>query len=265
MVKVMRDVLTFVCEGARLAATLDRGDRTSGLLIVSGGNDIRIGAHRGMALLAGEIAAAGHPVFRFDRRGVGDSEGHNGGFESSGADLVAALTAFQMTCPQVTRIVAFGNCDAATALWLHQPLPIAALVLANPWLVETTTEAPAPAVARSYYRQRLRDPRAWGRFLRGAVNPRRLIGGLASAARHDSVTTLAKRVADQLALFPVDTRILLATRDGTAAAFRAQWDSALFDGYRDAIAVTSLDSASHSFANDADYAALKAALLDALA
>ena len=53
----MRHQLTFDCEGATLAASLDEAPGTTGLLIVSGGNEIRSGAHRGMALLAQRVAA----------------------------------------------------------------------------------------------------------------------------------------------------------------------------------------------------------------
>src|SRR3546814_4060218 len=77
---------------------------------------IRSGAHRGMAMLSQRIAAAGHPVFRFDRRGIGDSDGSNGGFETSGPDIAAAIAAFRAAAPHVARIAAFGNCDAASAL-----------------------------------------------------------------------------------------------------------------------------------------------------
>ncbi len=260
----MRRTLNFACEGVALAATLDAAPGASGLLIVSGGNEIRIGAHRGMARLAADVAAAGHPVFRFDRRGIGDSEGENGGFETSGPDIIAALDAFRAECPDLSRVVAFGNCDAATALRLHLH-SADALVLANPWLVETTAEAPAPATARAYYAQRLRDPKAWAGLLKGAVNFGTLFGSLRAAAKRDEPTSLAERVADMLELFPIDTRILLAARDGTAIAFTAQWDGPLFDSYRDGIPLITLDSASHSFAGDADYAALKSALLDVLA
>jgi pimeloyl-ACP methyl ester carboxylesterase len=97
----MRHPLSFACEGATLAASLDEAAGTTGLLIVSGGNEIRSGAHRGMATLAARIADTGHPVFRFDRRGVGDSEGANGGFESSGPDIAAAIAAFRDAAPQV--------------------------------------------------------------------------------------------------------------------------------------------------------------------
>jgi hypothetical protein len=64
----MRTVTAFACAGETLVGTLDTATGETGLLIVSGGNEIRIGAHRGMALLAQRLAARGVPVFRFDRR-----------------------------------------------------------------------------------------------------------------------------------------------------------------------------------------------------
>ncbi|MGE2778108.1 hypothetical protein ACQHM9_27125, partial [Escherichia coli] len=81
--------------GESLVATLDEADGSTGLLIVSGGNEIRSGAHRGMAMLAHRLAAAGIPVFRYDRRGVGDSTGDNKGFLSAEPDLIAAVAAFR--------------------------------------------------------------------------------------------------------------------------------------------------------------------------
>src|SRR3546814_10409691 len=103
MEPVMRHHLTFACEGAALAATLDEAPGTTGLLIVSGGNEIRSGAHRGMAMLSQRIAAAGHPVLRFDRRGIGDSDGSNGGLEPSDPDIAAALAAFRADQPHALR------------------------------------------------------------------------------------------------------------------------------------------------------------------
>ena len=100
----MRRLLSFPCEGAALAATLDEAAGSTGLLIISGGNEIRIGAHRGMARLAADVAAAGFPVFRFDRRGIGDSEGENGEFTTSGPDISAAIAAFRSECPHIEQI-----------------------------------------------------------------------------------------------------------------------------------------------------------------
>ena len=261
----MRRLISFACDGRRLAGTLDEGTAPTGILIVSGGNEIRIGAHRGMAKLARDIAAKGYPVFRFDRRGIGDSDGDNKGFESSGPDIAAALTEFRSACPSVKHVIAFGNCDAATALLLHQPLCVDALVLANPWLIEASTDAPAPASARAYYRQRLKDPRAWGRLFKGAVKIGRLFGSLRAASRKDVASSLSMRVADQMTLFPVDTAILLAEHDATAIAFKAQWNDTHFESIRARVPLTTIDSASHSFASNADHAALVDAILVTLA
>src|SRR3546814_20934644 len=90
----------------------------TGLLIVSGGNELRSGAHRGMAKLAARLERDGFPVFRFDRRGVGDSEGENGGFLSSGPDIAEAVAAFLRASPGLRRIVALCICAAET----HMPL-----------------------------------------------------------------------------------------------------------------------------------------------
>jgi exosortase A-associated hydrolase 1 len=260
----MRRHLTFDCDGSVLIGTLDQGPADAGLLIVSGGNEIRMGAHRGMAMLAQDLATMGFPVFRFDRRGIGDSEGENGGFESSRDDILAAVSAFRAACPKIKNIVAFGNCDAATALWLHQPLPFDALVLANPWLVEASANRPAPAAARSYYVNRVRDLRAWAGLLSGTVNLPKMFRSLSRATQRDRTSSLAERVADMLERFPVETNILLAERDGTAVAFKAQWEGTLFDTYRPRISVTALASSSHSFSNDADYQILRNTLLRAL-
>ena len=49
---------TFACDGAELAGTLDTADSTTGLLIVSGGNEVRSGPWGSQAQLAERIADA---------------------------------------------------------------------------------------------------------------------------------------------------------------------------------------------------------------
>lgn len=262
----MRRILSFDCEGVALAATLDDAAGTTGLLIVSGGNEIRIGAHRGMAILAADIAAVGHPVFRFDRRGVGDSLGENGGFGTSGPDIEAAIAAFKGECPGLQRIIAFGNCDAASALAMHDLPGLAGLVLANPWVIEATDGLPPPAAIRARYAERFRDPRAWVGFLTGAIDLRKLAGGMLRIARPDRPSTLAATVARGIARFPGPITILLAARDGTAIAFADAWENPDFAIARAKanLSIVRLDSASHSFASADDKSALKAILLGAL-
>ena len=251
----MRRWLSFTVAGARCAATLDEAPGAHGLLIVSGGNELRCGAHRGMAALAARIAAAGYPVLRFDRRGVGDSEGENDGFVSSAADIAAALALFRSACPTLTRITAFGNCDAATALVLHHGAEHAdALILANPWLIDAPGDAdsslPLPAAIRARYAARLRNPREWLRLLRGGVDLRKLWHGLRAASVPTPASALTKRLADAMAAIGQPLTILIAERDATAMAFAAAWQTPAFAPARGAARLRSIDSASHSFADD---------------
>lgn len=224
----MRRHCTFACEGARLVGTLDEAAGETGLLIVSGGNEIRSGAWGGQARLAAQISSAGYPVFRFDRRGIGDSTGENGGFRSSAPDIAEALTAFRREAPQVRRVIAFGNCDAAAALMLGSGCGADRLVLANPWTIEESSPEAEPAAdsLRAHYRQRLRDPSALLRLLRGGVKLGPLLRSLIGATRPAGPGRLAAELKAGLAEFSGSATILLAGRDRTAQTFLARWDKA---------------------------------------
>jgi exosortase A-associated hydrolase 1 len=246
----MRRLIAIPCAGETLAATLDEAPGTTGLLIVSGGNEIRIGAHRGMATLAARVAEAGHPVLRFDRRGIGDSTGENGGYESSADDIAAAAAVLHEAGAR--RILAFGNCDAATALaFFHAGAGINALVLANPWTIEAVDEMPPAAAIRSHYAAKLRDPREWLRLLRGGVNIAKLVKGLRKASQKapEIPAGLPARLAAALATAEAPVTILLAKGDNTAVAFADAFKGAAFDAARAKVMVETLDSASHSFAS----------------
>ncbi len=258
----MRRMIDFECAGCRLAATLDDASGTTGLLWVSGGNEIRCGAYGGQAALAAQFAARGYPVFRYDRRGIGDSEGINGGFENSAEDIAAAVGAFRANAPQITRLVAFGNCDAASALALFHPnLPIDALILANPWVIEGPEGGdgptqPSSAAVRSRYWARIKNPRSIVDLFSGKIDLRKLAGGLVRAARKDTPSGLSARLAAALAATKVPVRILLARRDTTALAFAGAWHDTSFGSVRNKanVGLEQVDSASHSFADAASQA-----------
>ena len=220
---------TFPCEGAQLVATLDEAPGTTALLIVSGGNETRAGAWNGQALFAARIAAAGYPVLRFDRRGVGDSEGNNRGFRSSAADIAAAMAALRAQCPQVSRVVGFGNCDAASALMLARGAGLDGLVLSNPWTFDEDAADEAPAeVVRDHYRRRLANPAALRRLLTGKVAIGPLLRSLLAAARPAPAMPkgLAAEIAAGIADFKGSVRFLIAERDRTGLAFIANWHKA---------------------------------------
>ncbi|MEH3047673.1 hydrolase 1, exosortase A system-associated [Sphingomonas adhaesiva] len=258
MDRVTRRTILFRCGDATLVGTLDAAPGTCGVLIVSGGNELRTGAHRGMAMLAARLAAAGTPVFRYDRRGIGDSEGVDPGYAGAAPDLAAALATFRAEAA-ITRVVAFGNCDAATLLALEgSALGIDALVLANPWTGDEPDALPAPAAIRATYAARLRDPAQWWRLARGGVDLRKLARGVTKLLRRRvPVSALAKRVVR--AVEASGATVVLATGDATALAFEeaARRLQARIDPIR-------LDTDSHSFARTGDLDAVEAAIRTAL-
>ena len=254
----MRELIAFPCAGDTLAGTLDDAPGATGLLIVSGGNEIRCGAHRGMALLAADLAAGGVPVFRFDRRGIGDSEGANHGWADSGPDIAAAAAAFRTVAPQVKRVVGFGNCDAATALALyHRDAGIGSLVLANPWVGDEGDGLPPADAIRSHYAERAKDPKQWLRLLGGGIDIGNAIKGLRKVSKKTPQpgNPIAERMAAGLADVP--HRFLLANRDNTAIRFASAWPHG---GDK-----RECDTDSHSFARPGDAAWLAAHLREVLA
>jgi exosortase A-associated hydrolase 1 len=270
----MRRTITFECGGDRLIGTLDHADGETGqeigqeigLLIVSGGNEIRCGAYAGQATIAQIFAALGYPVFRYDRRGVGDSEGENNGFESSRDDIAAAITAFQAAAPKMRHMVAFGNCDAASALLLfHKGLAVDALILANPWVSETDIQDDAPhtpsaAAIRARYLARIKNPRTLIDMIMGKIDLKKLISGLIKASKKNVPSNLATRVATALKECHIPVRLLIAKRDTTALEFMGTWFGEGCSAARSKanISLSIIDSASHSFAD----AGAKAWLID---
>ena len=222
--------LTFACGSLTLAGTLDTAPGHTGLLIVSGGSEIRSGAFSGQAQLAARVAQAGFPVFRFDRRGVGDSEGEDHGFRSSGRDIASALSAFRALAPELNRVFAFGNCDAASALMLTKGAGFDGLILSNPWSFEDDADgsdtAPPPAAIRQRYAQKLKNPREVLRLLRGGVDLGKLGKGLLkSAGPSPKSSALLDEMREGLADYSGSVTFLLASADRTAHQFAQSWDA----------------------------------------
>jgi len=258
---VNRRHFTFDCAGSALAGTLEEAAGSTGLLIVTGGNETRAGPFSSQAELASRISAAGCPVLRFDRRGVGDSEGVNMGFRHSAEDIAAALAAFRAQCPALRRIIGFGNCDAASALMLAGGAGFDGLVLSNPWTYEDdhSDAPPPPSAIRARYAAKLKNPRELLRLLTGKVNLAKLARGLLSASSKPSAPTgLAQTMAVGLAAFAGSVRFLIAERDRTGQAFLAAWDP------RDP-RLQRCPGADHAYSDDSSRDWLVAQILAALA
>lgn len=261
----MRRLLSFDCDGAALGATLDSADGTTGLLIVTGGTQTRIGSHRMFERLALALAREGRPCLRFDRRGVGDSEGEDPDFKGSGPDLTAAATAFRREQPQLRRLLGFGLCDGASALALHGGAAgLDGYVLVNPWFVEAETGEPPAAAIKSHYREQLLSLSGWKRLLSGSISYRKALKGI-GRIMSSRPSTLAGEIAASLGKAGLPAQLVLATRDATAIAAQAEWASPAFKAVRQANpAPVTIDSDSHTFSRPGDEAALLAAVKGAL-
>ena len=87
----------FACAGETLVGVLARpavAART-GVVVIVGGPQYRVGSHRQFVLLSRALAGAGCAVLRFDYRGMGDSSGAQRSFDSVSADIAAAMDHLQ--------------------------------------------------------------------------------------------------------------------------------------------------------------------------
>lgn len=259
----MRRLTTFSCEGETLAASLDDAGGATGVLLVIGGSQTRIGSHRMYERLARALAGKGFPCFRYDRRGVGDSGGGDTGFRGSGPDLATAAAAFREESPALTRMIGFGLCDGASALALFGGAAgLDGLILVNPWLVETKEEDSPPAAAiRHHYWNRLTSHEGWKKILTGSVNWRKLLSGVRKASARGRAP-LAADIAEALRASAVPVHLILADGDATAIAAEAELKASVFDGL--IAGRETLETDSHTFARPGDEAALLAAVERAL-
>lgn len=262
---LVRTLLSFDCEGAALGASLDSAEGETGLLLVTGGTQTRIGSHRMYERLAEALARDGWPCFRFDRRGVGDSEGEDPDFRASGPDLAAAAAAFRREQPQLKRLIGLGLCDGASTLALHgRAAGLDGYILVNPWFVEAEAGEPPAAAIKSRYKEQLLSLQGWKRLLSGSISYRKVLKGVRKIIA-SKPSSLAGEIAASLQKARVPAQLVLATRDATAIAARAEWDSPAFGPVRKTSPEPlTIDSDAHTFSRPGDEAALLAAVKQAL-
>ena len=228
--------LIFPCEGEPLVGVLHTAGNDvalpgTGVLIVSGGMQVRAGPHRSHVELAQALASKGLPTMRFDRRGIGDSGGTDVGFELSGPDIQAAIDAL-VAGTSVEGCIGYGLCDGASALALLAPREprLTGLILVNPWTIDEADQE--NSLVMHHYRRRMRDPRQLGRLLRGEIElgpALRSLGrslgrvalGRLRARPRPAILPLAHRMAASLTGFNGPIHIILSSHDRTAATFQA--------------------------------------------
>jgi len=161
--------LVFDCAGDQLVGILHEGKAgaTTGVVIVVGGPQYRVGSHRQFVVMARSIARAGYPVFRFDYRGMGDSEGQSRPFDVVDDDVRTVVDAYTENVPTLDNIVLLGLCDAASAslIYAAKDRRVTGLVLLNPWV--RTEQGAAKSYLRHYYLQRMLSKSFWRKVFSG--------------------------------------------------------------------------------------------------
>jgi exosortase A-associated hydrolase 1 len=266
MTDVSESALWIDCEGSAMLGVLAQPARPQlrsevGVLIVVGGPQYRVGSHRQFTLLARRLAAAGYPTMRFDYRGMGDSTGNRRVFTEVESDIAAAAAALQERA-QVSKLVLWGLCDAASAVLLGlASSPVAGLVLVNPW-VRSDASLSATRL-KHYYTGRLWDADFWKKLLTGRIDWNDSVRSLAHTVHGASrrrpflertsgqrAVSFQERMAHGLRTFDHPVLLALSGNDLTAKEFvdhtsgDASWQG-LLD--RDRITKVALEEADHTF------------------
>ena len=233
--------IVFCCGSDCLYGILTLPERAAsrGVLILVGGPQYRAGSHRQFTLLARQLAANGIPVFRFDFRGMGDSEGDARTFENVEDDVRHAIDRLFAEIPSLSELVILGLCDAASAalFYAYQDRRVTGLVLLNPWV--RTDEGSAKVYLKHYYTARLFQQDFWTKvwngnfdYVRAAQSFFRTVGIVAArqseagavpekepSARSCDRTPLPDRMLYGLSRFKGEIFLILSGNDLTAQEF----------------------------------------------
>ena len=250
----------------------DQPAMSTGVVIVVGGAQYRVGSHRQFVLLARHLARHGHPVLRFDFPGMGDSPGQPIAFDHTAPHIAAAIAALQRDRPSVQRVVLWGLCDGASASLLYVQATadprVAGLALLNPWV--RSEAGLARAQVKHYYRQRLLEPAFWRKLLAGGVGWQalRALGNNLRAMKRKppaSATSFQERMAQGWRAFPGPILLLLSERDLTAQEFVEHANSSeAWRGWEQHHKITkiALEQADHTCASQQAQQASELATLD---
>jgi exosortase A-associated hydrolase 1 len=235
----------------------------TGVVIVVGGPQYRVGSHRQFTLLARHLAANGFATLRFDYAGMGDSSGAVRTFENVSDDIRAAVDVICNRVPAVKRVALWGLCDAASAALMYASTDkrVSSVALLNPWVRNEVTVA--QAYLRHYYLSRLLSSGFWKKLLSGAFSPvqslRSLLSMLTQAVGHKgpagSGTTqpFQARMLSGLEAFSGRVLLVLSGRDLTAQEFAdhvaasERWKAALA---RAGVMRHALPEADHTFSRE---------------
>jgi uncharacterized protein len=244
----------------------------TGVVVVVGGPQYRVGSHRQFVLLARALATAGYPVLRFDYRGMGDSGGSQREFQSVTEDIGSAISCLSGRFPNLKRVVLWGLCDGASAALIYchdtQDPRVGGLCLLNPWV--RSDASLAETHVKHYYAQRLMQREFWAKLVRGEVlwkAPAEFLRSVhvAASGAAPAPDSYQQRMASAWASFTGGLLLILSGQDFTAKEFLGQlareriWVDAL---RRPRLTRLDLPQADHTFSDTASRRAVEASTVN---
>lgn len=226
------EVTLFECADDTLVGILARPEKPAktGLVMIVGGPQYRVGSHRQFVLLSRSLAAAGYAVLRFDYRGMGDSTGESRNFLTVNDDIAAAIDALQQSIPSVKEVALWGLCDGASAALLYcaqaHDQRVSGLCLFNPWVRSELSLARTHI--KHYYAQRLLKKEFWQKLLNGNISLGALndlsqsirLSASGSGWLNSSEQPFQKRMANGWNRFNGNILLILSALDLVAKEFR---------------------------------------------
>lgn len=160
------------CEDALLNGIVNKPVKPKNIgvvIVVAGGPQYRVGAHRQFVTLARMLSDRGIASLRFDHRGTGDSGGKFRGFIDMNTDIKSAVNNLCNEVSNIDKVVLWGECESASAsaFYAYTDPRIKGLFMVNPWI--RTIEGEAKTFLKHYYWNRLFEKEFWlkiksGRF-----------------------------------------------------------------------------------------------------
>jgi uncharacterized protein len=247
-------VVLIECDSNTQIGVLTPSSGTTGVVIVVGGPQYRVGSHRMFVHIARFLAARGYPVLRFDTRGMGDSTAEFPGFTGISPDIASAVDAMcrEAACE---RVILLGLCDGASAaaMYGYTDARVVGLSLINPWV--RTVEGESRARLEGYYGRRVLQPKLWKDLLTGELNVLRSVRELFAVLRDARSTQTESFITEMqkgLTRFPGSVQIALSGDDLVALEFEhlaktADWERIIRAGR---VQVDRFPSADHTFSGD---------------
>ena len=263
-----------VCESHSLLGILHNTEKftDAGVLMYSGGYQTRIGPHRKFVKLARAISKSGISVFRFEPRGLGDSEGTVSDVESLENDIKCALDAFHAEYNSLKNVIIVSMCDGASVSlhYADSDSRIAALVLINPWI--SRSDHDTTLSIKKYYIDRLLSIGFWPSVIKRRKAYSKMLVSVLKSFNHliqfqkYDLNTTDSQTIKQYYCFDGSVALMLSGNDIVAAEFQtAMSQSGLH--YRSKCIesrrlIAKFPHADHTFSDKHSYMELETAIVD---